>query len=133
MKTTIVITGLTVLLTAATGVLADDKADLIARDKAWGEARDAGFLESLLADDLLALSPAGNETKGELIAQETADDAPTGPYMAGDYKVQFVGDDVAVMSHSVTGDDAHWSMHVWHKQGGNWKVVATASIPAANE
>ena len=35
------------------------------------------------------------------------------------------------MTHSVGGDEPHWSMHVWQKQDGAWKVAATASIPAA--
>lgn len=54
---------------------------------------------------------------------------PAGPYDAGDYKVDFLSDDVAVMVHSVAGPEPHWSMHVWQRQAGKWKAVATATVP----
>ena len=58
-------------------------------------------------------------------------EAPDEPYVAGDYKVQLVDADTAVMIHSAgTGDEAHWSMHVWQKTDAGWIVVATASIEA---
>jgi hypothetical protein len=45
--------------------------------------------------------------------------------------VKFISDEIAIMTHSTAGAEQHWSMHVWQKDGGKWKVAATASIPAA--
>jgi hypothetical protein len=119
------------LLTVSVLAQAGDADALIALDKSWGESRDAAALDQLISDDLVALSPAGNGSKAATIAEATAADAPEGPYTPGDYVVRFISDDVAVMTHSVAGEEQHWSMHVWQKQDGAWKVAATASIPAA--
>ena len=54
---------------------------------------------------------------------------PAGPYMAGNYKTHFVSADVAIMVHSTSGDDPHWSMHVWQRVEGKWQVAATATVP----
>lgn len=131
MKNAFVLPGTLILLAASAVAQAGDADALIALDKKWGGGRDAAVLDNMLADDLLAVSPDGNGSKAEQIAELTAADAPEGPYTPGDYKVKFLSDDIAVMTHSTTGDEAHWSMHVWQKQGGAWKVAATASIPAA--
>jgi len=119
------------LLAASAAAQAGDADALIALDKQWGEARDAAALEPLLADGLVGVSPEGVGGKAQLLEEAAAADAPEGPYTAGDFTVKFLSDDVAVMTHSVSGDEAHWSMHVWQKQDGAWKVAATASIPAA--
>jgi hypothetical protein len=131
MKKAFLITNTLVLLAASAVAQAGDADALIALDKQWGEARDAATLNPMLADDLLAVSPAGMGDKAQIIADATAADAPDAPYTVDDYTVKFLSDEVAVMTHSVSGDEAHWSMHVWQKQGGAWKVAATASIPAA--
>lgn len=52
-------------------------------------------------------------------------------YTAGDYKVMFVDDDTAVMTHTVGGAQPHRSFHVWAKRDGAWKVVATTAMPIA--
>lgn len=131
MKYALMLTSTLIFLAASSVTQAGDADALIALDKQWGGERDAAVLDGLLADDLLAVSPDGNGSKADQIAELTAADAPEGPYTPGDYKVKFISDGVAVMTHSTTGEEAHWSMHVWQKQGDTWKVVATASIPAA--
>ena len=61
------------------------------------------------------------------------DESSAEPYVAGDYAVEFLDTDTAVMVHSAgTGEDLHWSLHVWKKSGGKWQVVATASIPSGD-
>jgi hypothetical protein len=129
MKKVFLITNTFVLLAASAVAQAGDADALIALDKQWGEAPDAAAQEPLLADDLLAVSPEGIGGKAEVMAQPAP--AADAQYAAGDYTVKFLSDDVAVMTHSVSGDESHWSMHVWQKQGDAWKVAATASIPAA--
>ena len=131
MKKVFLITNTLVLLSASAVAQAGDADALIELDKQWGEARDAASLDALLADGLVGVSPDGVGGKAQIIEENTAADAPDGPYTAGDFTVKFLSDDVAVMTHSVAGDEPHWSMHVWQKQGGAWKVAATASIPAA--
>lgn len=120
----------TFLLTAGTVAHAGDAESLIALDKKWGESSDAAEVGSLLADEVVVLSPDGNGTKAGVIENATNPEGPVGPYTAGDYVVKFISDDVAVMTHSTSGEDPHWSLHVWQKQDGEWKVAATANIPA---
>jgi len=104
---------------------------LIALDKAWGSASGPDEASGLISDDLIAVDTDGVSGKAELMKALASADAPDGPYVAGDYKVQFLDENTAVMVHSAgTGDDAHWSMHVWHKSDGKWQVAATASIAA---
>ena len=54
-------------------------------------------------------------------------------YEPTDYKVSFLGDDLAIMTHRTTGKDAHHSMHVWSRKSGQWQVVATSSTPVKAE
>jgi hypothetical protein len=131
MRKSIVFASAVLLLATSTAAHAGDADALIELDKAWGETRDAASLGNLLADELVALSPEGNISKAALIEESTSAEAPEGPYTPADYVVKFVSDDVAVMTHSTSGEEPHWSMHVWQKQNGTWKVAATASIPAA--
>lgn len=110
---------------------ADDKADLIARDKAWGAAGVKGDLEAvakLLADNLVSVSDKGvTDKKGELAATEPV---PAGTkYEPTDYTVSFLDKDTAVMTHRTTGADAHYSLHVWSRKSGQWQVVATSTTP----
>ena len=112
---------------------ADDKADLIALDKAWGAAGmkgDAGAVGKLLADSLVSVSADGvTDKKGELAASEPA---PAGAqYEPTDYTVTFLDKDTAVMTHGTKGAEAHYSMHVWSRKNGQWQVVATSSTPVA--
>jgi hypothetical protein len=125
---------LTLALCAALGALhvqADEATTekLIVMDKTWGEARDATTLEGLLDPEIIAISPAGLGNRSQMIADETGPNAPEGPYEPGDYKVQYLNDDTAVMVHSTGGEEPHYSLHVWQKKDGEWKVVATASTP----
>lgn len=123
--------GAVLMLTAGSLAQAGDSANLISLDKTWGETSDAGELDNILSDDIVVLGADGNGTRASLIEDAASADAPAGPYTAGDYVVQFISDNVAIMTHSTTGEEAHWSMHVWQKQDGKWKVAATANIPAA--
>jgi hypothetical protein len=114
-----------------TGAVANpDESDaLMQLDKAWGEAAGPEALQPILADDILALGPEGVGSKADMLEAAASDEAPTGPYVAGDYEVRFLDDDTAVMIHSAGAPDPHWSMHVWQKQDGNWQVAATATVP----
>jgi len=104
---------------------------LIALDKAWGSASGPDDASVLISDKLIAVDGDGVTGKAEQMKALASADAPDGPYVAGDYQVQFLDDNTAVMVHSAgTGDDAHWSMHVWQKSGGKWQVAATASVEA---
>ena len=68
-----------------------------------------------------------------MLDQAENEEPTTEPYMPGDYKVQFLSDDVAIMVHSTPPPEAHWSMHVWQKVDGEWRVAANANIPAGEE
>ena len=124
---------LTGVLLAGFGAIAsaDDKADLIARDKAWGAAGTKGDAEAvakILADNLVSVSNKGvTDKKGELAANEPA---PAGTqYEPTDFTVTFLDKDTAVMTHGTKGADAHYSMHVWSRKSGQWQVVATSTTP----
>ena len=124
---------LTGVLLAGFGAIAsaDDKADLIERDKAWGAAGTKGDAEAvakILADNLVSASNKGvTDKKGELAANEPA---PAGTqYEPTDFTVTFLDKDTAVMTHGTKGADAHYSMHVWSRKSGQWQVVATSTTP----
>jgi hypothetical protein len=119
---------------AVSGAVADETSALIELDKAWGMATSAGEADGLIADGLIAVDEDGIGGKAEQLAAITSSDAPTGPYVAGDYKVDFLDSNTAIMVHSAgAGEDAHWSMHVWRKNGGKWQVAATASVEADDD
>ena len=116
---------------AVSGANADESAALIKLDKAWGMAQSPGDVESLFTSNFIAVDEDGVSGKADLLKAMASDDPPAGPYVAGDYKVEFMDSNTAVMTHSAgSGDDAHWSMHVWRKNGGKWQVAATASVEA---
>jgi hypothetical protein len=121
------------MLLAAFGATAsaDDTADLIAKDMAWGAAGtkgDTAAAAELLADNLIAVSGQGvSDKKGELAATEPAPAGTT--YEPTDFKVMFLDKDTAIMTHGTKGKDAHYSLHVWSRKGGQWKVVATSTTP----
>ena len=124
---------LTGMLLAGFGAIAsaDDKADLIERDKAWGAAGTKGDAEAvakILADNLVSVSNKGvTDKKGELAANEPA---PAGTqHEPTDFTVTFLDKDTAIMTHGTKGADAHYSMHVWSRKSGQWQVVATSTTP----
>ena len=108
---------------------ADESDTLVQLDKEWGESQGPEAIEPLLADNIVALGSEGVAGKAQMLEAAASDDAPTGPYIAGDYDVRFLSEDVAVMVHSAGEPDPHWSMHVWQKRDGKWQVAATASVP----
>lgn len=108
---------------------ADESDALIKLDKKWGESRGADALAPLLSDDVMQISDEGAGGKKEMLADADASPPPEGPYQAADYKVKFLSTDIAVMTHSSTGEDPHRSLHVWQKIDGHWKVAATAAVP----
>ena len=114
-----------------TGALAnaDDSDALIQLDKEWGESQGVETLENLLADDIVALGAEGMAGKAQMVEAAASADPASGPYVAGDYQVNFLSEDIAVMVHSAGDPDPHWSMHVWQKQDGKWQVAATATVP----
>ena len=100
-------------------------------DKAWGMAQSPAEVKSLLTSNFIAVDEDGVSGKAELLEAMASDDSAAEPYVAGDYKVEFLDANTAVMVHSVdSGDDDHWSLHVWRKDDGKWQVAATASIEA---
>ena len=121
------------MLLAAFGAMAsaDDTADLIAKDTAWGAAGtkgDTAAVAKLLADNLVSVSGQGvTDKKGELAATEPAPAGTT--YEPTDYKVMFLDKDTAIMTHGTKGKDAHYSLHVWSRKSGQWMVVATSTTP----
>lgn len=121
-----------VVLTLAAGVArADATADLIALDKQWGAAGgkgDTAAMAKLLADNLVSVDQDGIRGKKDELALAKPD-PDAGTYEPTDYKVTFMGDDMAIMTHATKGKDAHNSLHVWSKKGGHWQVVASSSTP----
>lgn len=133
--TTVILASALLALGGAASARADDSAALIDLDKKWGEAGvkgDTSVAMKILADDLLSVTENGVRGKqGEL---EDNEPAPAGSkYEPTDYKVIFLDADTAVMTHGTKGENAHHSMHVWSRQGGSWKVVATSTTPVAGE
>ena len=122
---------LLVIFSASAG--ASDADALIALDKQWGESGvkgDTTVAAKLLADQVLSVTPDGVRGKKEELADNQA--APAGGrYEPTDYKVTFVNPDTAIMTHGTKGTDAHYSMHVWSRKGGNWQIVATSTTPVA--
>ena len=108
---------------------ADESDTLIQLDKEWGESEGPAFLKSLLDDNIVTLDSGGVVGKAQMLEDAASEDAPTGPYVAGDYDVRFLSEDVAVMVHSASEPDPHRSMHVWQKRDGKWQVVASATVP----
>lgn len=116
-----------------TGALANagDSDALIQLDKEWGKSQGAEALEMMLADDIVALDSEGMAGKAQMVEAAASADPASGPYVAGDYKVNFLSEDIAVMVHSAGDTEPHWSMHVWQKHDGKWQVAATATVPVA--
>jgi ketosteroid isomerase-like protein len=115
--------------------LADATADLIELDRQWGAAGtkgDVNAVSKLLAQDLVSVDAERIGGKKDELALIKAE-APGTRYEPTDYKVSFLGDDVAIMTHRTTGKDAHHSMHVWSRKSGQWQVVATSSTPVKAE
>jgi len=109
---------------------ADESDTLVQLDKKWGEAQGPEAMEALIADNIVTLGSEGSIGKAQMLEAAASDDAPTGPYTAGDYDVRFLSEDIAVMVHSAGEPDPHWSMHVWQKRDGKWQVAASATVPA---
>ena len=126
----VAIGALSTLLVVGT-VRADDTADLIKLDRDWGAAGikgDAAAVGKLLADDVVSVdNEAVRDKQGEL-AMVKAEPEGT-QYEPTDYKVKFIGKDLAIMTHGTKGKDPHHSMHVWARKDGQWQVVATSSTP----
>jgi hypothetical protein len=128
---------LTGALLAAFGATAsaDDTADLIAQDKAWGAAGtkgDTDAVANVLADTVVSVTEGGVRGKQAELADTKP--APAGTqYEPTEYKVTFLNADTAVMTHGTKGEDPHHSLHVWSRKGGKWQVVATSSTPVKSE
>jgi hypothetical protein len=132
--TTMIVAG---VLLAGLGTMAraDDTADLIAQDKAWAAAGmkgDKDAIAKFLADDLVSVDQTGvRDKKGDLAATTPASAGAT--YEPTDYKVMFLDTVTAVMTHGTKGEGAHYSLHVWSKKSGQWKVVASSSTPVGSK
>ena len=121
------------LLLSAAIANAGDADALIKLDKKWGESEGADALAPFLLDSIITINAEGLSDKTAMLDQAENAEPITEPYMPGDYKVQFLSDDVAVMVHSTPPPEAHWSMHVWQKVDGEWRVAANANIPVGEE
>ena len=121
------------LLLSATFASAGDADALIELDKKWGETEGADAVAPLLLDSIITINAEGLIDKKAMLDQAENAEPTTEPYMPGDYKVKFLSDDIAVMVHSTPPPEAHWSMHVWQKVDGEWRVAANASIPIAEK
>jgi hypothetical protein len=107
---------------------ADESNTLVQLDKEWGEAQGPEAVAPLLANNILTLTSVGVVNKEQML-EAAANDVPTGPYIAEDYDIRFLSEDIAVMVHSAGEPDPHRSMHVWQKLDGKWQVVANANVP----
>lgn len=131
MKTKMLIGFATFLFMIGSAAIAGDADALVELDKTWGAAPDQAAAEGFLADNIISLDAEGATDKAGMMAAAAAavGDSPAEEYVAGDYQVNFLSDDIAVMVHSASGSNPHWSMHVWQKIDGSWQVAATATIP----
>jgi len=121
------------LLLSAAFANADNTDTLIELDKKWGESQGADALSPMLADSVIVIGVDGLGDKAAMLEQAENAEPTTEPYMPGDFQVNFLSDDVAVMVHSTPPPESHWSMHVWQKVDGEWRVAATASVPVGEE
>jgi hypothetical protein len=131
MRTTKILSLAIVLLLSAGFASAGDADKLIELDKKWGESEGADALAPMLLDEIIVISADGIGDKEAMLEQADSAEPATGPYEASDYKVRFLSEDIAVMVHSTPTPEPHWSMHVWQKVDGKWRVAATAAVPAA--
>ena len=110
-------------------VFAGDSDALIELDKQWGSADGVEAVKGFVSEDLIVVNPDGVSGLAEMLAAQ-AEATPTDEaYVAGDYQVKFLSDDIAVMVHTAAGEEPHSSMHVYQKRADKWLVVATASAP----
>lgn len=117
------------------GASEDDTQALIQLDKEWGSAGRAeavAAVRRLIADDVIAVSGEGVATKADMLAEAESDEGPTSPYVADQYDVRFLDENTAVMTHRAGEPEPHWSLHVWVKRDGAWRVVASMSTPIAD-
>jgi hypothetical protein len=132
MKRILVATAMCLVMFAAAAYAADDKETLIALDKQWGESAikgDKTVSEKLLADKVVSVDENGVMGKQAMLADMKP--APAGShYEPTDYKVTFMNQDTAIMTHGTKGADAHYSLHVWSRKGGRWQIVATSMANA---
>ena len=137
MNRTIVMGTIVLALVAGIAIAMHHENDaLIALDKEWGAAQGQEAVDALkriIAEDVIAMSGGGIGSRADMIAEAQSADAPTGPYVADDYMVKMITDDIAVMTHHAGDPDPHYSLHVWQKKGGKWVVVASASAPETKD
>ncbi len=133
MRSLVAVATLLVMYTVAAKA-ADDTDALIALDKQWGESvvkGDTKMEAKLLSEKVVSVSEKGVRGKEAELADTKR--APAGTrYEPTDYKVTFINPDTAIMTHGTKGADAHYSLHVWSRQGGTWQVIATSTTPAAS-
>ena len=135
-STHVMLAAATLAATFLSGVAqADTTADLIALDKKWGETGikgDAKGMESLLSDKLVSVDQDGIRDRKQELATVKPEPAGT-KYEPTDYKVTMLGNDMALMTHTTKGKDAHNSLHLWSKESGQWQVIATSSTPVKSK
>ena len=130
-RTSFIMLTATVLTLFSGTASADTTADLIALDMQWGAAGikgDTVAVGKLLADTLVSVDETGVKDKKGDLAGTTAEPAGT-KYEPIDFKVTLLDANTAIMTHGTKGDKAHYSLHVWSRKGGQWKVVATSTTP----
>ena len=123
-----------------------DRQKLIAFDKAWSEAAQRGdraLLQNFFADDYVSPSPAGTQTKAQVIdgavrAAELRRPDPQNAQNVSDHYIVTCTPNTATITHRnvvtrmVDGKERSSysrSVHILEKRGGDWKVVSDAGHP----
>lgn len=120
-----------------------DRKKLEAFDKAWGDAAvrgDRAFLENVLADDFMNISPTGTQTKAQTIdmqmkqAEEAKTSTEKQPTVTHDSYVISCTPKTATITHrnivtSMADGKANTqysrSIHFLEKRGNDWKAVSS--------
>lgn len=124
-----------------------DRKKLEEFDRAWGDAAQRGdrtYLETVYADDFVNMSPAGVQTKAQVIDNQMkqADKARAGsqpqPKLAHDYYVITCNSKTATITHrnmvtTMAGGKEETaysrSVHFLENRGGRWQAVSSTAYP----
>jgi ketosteroid isomerase-like protein len=124
-----------------------DKKKLEEFDRTWGDASvrgDRSYLENVLADDFMNVSPTGTQTKGQTIdaqvkqAEQVRTSSEKPPAVVHDHYVISCTPKTATITHrnivtTMADGKEHMqysrSIHFLEKRGNDWKVVSSTGHP----
>jgi ketosteroid isomerase-like protein len=124
-----------------------DRKNLEAFDRAWGDAAQRGdraYLETAYADDFVSITPAGTQTKAQVIENQIkqAEKARAGlqpqPKLTHDYYVITCNSKTATITHrnmatTMAGGKEQIaysrSVHFLENRGGRWQAVSSTAYP----